>query len=408
MSYRQFIANKSLPILQLDEKLKINQFTFGFELEAIYNPTNRPVPANAPKVEVDKDTVMTRLKKLEPILKLKSKFGGSYTRDGSIKANDLQHTPFEFVSGVLQFTDANILKFMEAMKEFKNQGVYTNESCGFHIHFGFPDTTRKQLLWIKTVYLFDSVAQDHFEYFQSTHGPIPFWSARFASVGNKKKLRADLGELVKLWKRTAGSTVNQKIDNYFSQDYFISKYNVLGIHEKYRTLEWRGPRGFLATGNPQDIVAFVKAVRRFVKWLSSAEDTESVVIDPKRGIVLTRETFYEMITHSDHRIKTFGVDVAERIDKATSDAQRAAIAFEYFRGMNIYSRSATNYRKIANRIKTRYPEAWRICLARIDKTASFPEKAKMFLSKVARHLHLPVMEEQTNIASFRQYRDESV
>jgi hypothetical protein len=391
----------------LEEKLAINSFTFGFELEAIYRP-RAGVEDEDKLIDLDKEVVEKRIKALEPILGLKAKFGGSYMRDGSVKGSHGHDTPFEYVSGVLKFNDSNIRSFTEMMKSITSKGVYTNSSCGFHIHFGFPDTTRKQLLWIKLVYIFDTLAQSHFEYFQSTQGTIPFWSAKYASVGNKKKIAADLAKLIKDFKVNPNAKgMEARVNKFFSQDYFTSKYNVLGIHEKYRTLEWRGPRGFLATGDQQDIVNFVSTVRKFVAWLSNAEDVERIVVDPARGIYINKEDFFNMVEHhSPQKVSRFGVDIADQIDATQGDKKKAEIAFDYFQKMDFSSRAATNYRKIANRIKNRYPKAWEIFLKRVNAERTFPEKAKVWIMDLARklhHLHEEEMREAGLMMTFRDY-----
>jgi hypothetical protein len=198
-----------------------------------------------------------------------------------------------------------------------------------------------------------------------------------------------------------------RVNKFFSQDYFTSKYNVLGIHEKYRTLEWRGPRGFLATGDQQDIVNFVSTVRKFVAWLSNAEDVERIVVDPARGIYINKEDFFNMVEHhSPQKVSRFGVDIADQIDATQGDKKKAEIAFDYFQKMDFSSRAATNYRKIANRIKNRYPKAWEIFLKRVNAERTFPEKAKVWIMDLARklhHLHEEEMREAGLMMTFRDY-----
>lgn len=396
------------PQTDLQEKLKISDFSFGFELEALLNDTGEQTPSSGKLVVVDKEVATTRLAKLEPLLGLMAKFGGTYMRDGSLKPYDARHTPFEYVSGVIPFTDVKLVEFTKALLDMKKKGVYTNDSCGFHIHFSFPDTTRKQLLWIKTVYLYDQMAQDNFEYFQSTHGPIPFWSAKYANPGNKKKLKSELTNIVKLFRADPNSIQSHvQLNKFFFQPYFTGKYTVLGIHEKYRTLEWRGPRGFLATGQTRDIILFVRTLRKFVQWLSSAEDTNRIVIDSRRGIYLTRQQFFDMIDHhSQKRVNTFAADIVDRLETVKSNAKRVDMMFEFFSTMDLASKSATNYRKIANKLRARYPTAWAAFQVRVKKERTLPEKIKTTIAKFTRAAGLESYNESR--LSFHNYRAEQL
>lgn len=407
-SFLEFRESITAPQVDLQEKLKISDFTFGFEMEAVLNDTGEETDTSAKMVKVDKEVTLMRIKKLEPLLGLVARFGGSYMRDGSIKAFSPKHTPFEYVSGVNKFTDQNLLAFTKSMMEMKKKGVYTNSSCGFHIHFGFPDTTRKQLLWIKTVYLYDQIAQDNFEYFQSTQGAIPFWSQKYANPGNKKVLKAQLTELIKLYRKDPYSPAFQtRIHRFFSQSYFTGKYTVLGIHEKYRTLEWRGPRGFLETGQVRDIILFVRTLRKFVKWLSSAEDTNQIVLGSKRGLYITRDEFFEMIEqHSPQRVNTFAADVVTQVEQTRSNAQRAELMFNFFKTMDIASKSATNYRKIANRLKAKFPTAWKMFENRVKRERTFPQKIRLTIQKYIRAAGLESYNEETERLSFREYVSE--
>lgn len=393
--------------MDLDEKLKLADFTFGFELEAIWSNTGS-APVKGDLITVDKDLAATRIKKLEPRLQLMKQFGGGYHHDASIKAYDPKDTPFEYVSGVLQFTNQNILRFTQMLLTVQEKGVYTNESCGLHIHFGFPDTTRKQLLWIKTVYLFDKLAQDNFEYFQSSNGPIAFWSQKYASVGDKNKLKARLAALVQSYKKNPGSpVVTKRIAEFFADPYFSGKYTVLGIHEKYRTLEWRGPRGFLATGQMKDVVSFVKTLRKFVQWLSNAEDVSRITLNAKTGLFIRREDFFNMIeNHAPQSISHFAVDAADAIDKAKTDAQRAQLAYDFFKNMDYSHAYATNYRKVANRIKFRYPKAYDMFQRMVSKNSTIPDKIKRFLGAAQRAVGIRRYNESApDMYRFSEYND---
>ena len=121
-----------------------SEITVGFELEIV-------VPgARTFSSQID-DLEPGTLEQLAPqIERIVAKYGLGRMDEQSVKPNDDDldtHFGAEFDIGLIKNTDGhsqtrltatppNFTKVAQIVKEFLDNGAYTNETCGFHVHFG--------------------------------------------------------------------------------------------------------------------------------------------------------------------------------------------------------------------------------------------------------------------------------
>lgn len=344
--------------------------TFGFELEAILDPYRCTINSGENLAEISSDTLIENHfadqreiivpdAAKEMILYLKREIGGKAVTDSSITVDDPTHFPFEFASTPLELTTDVLEKVKEVLTYVTSQGVYANDSCGFHFHFSYDGVTKFDLIWIKLFYLFDN-RSEVFSTFKSTRGEIGLWSDQFANQGNIKARRNDFIHLAEQMQKPDVEFVRQ-FNAFLAQPYFSSKYTVFGIHDKYRTLEWRGPRGFLS--GQQDIVRFIDLVRDFAEWLTFASYQGSI----KAGTHKVKRKMLQKLfnRYAQPQFRHFGIDIAIAVDQADTDEARVFEMIDFFRDIDLESPHATNLRKIANRIRSRHPSAWALMEGRL-------------------------------------------
>lgn len=337
--------------------------TFGFELEAILDPSRVTFKSGENLSEIpaqslienhfaDKREIIMPDAAKELILYLKREIGGKAVTDSSITVEDPAHFAFEFASTPLELTIDVLEKVRDVLTYVTSQGVYANDSCGCHFHFSYDGVTKFDLIWIKLFYLFDN-RSEVFSTFKSTRGEIGLWSDQFANQGNIKARRADFIHLAERMQKP-DAEFGRQLNAFLAQPYFSSKYTVFGIHDKYRTLEWRGPRGFLS--GQQDIARFIDLLRDFAEWLTFASYQGSI----KAGThTVKRKMLRKLVMrYAQPQFRHFGIDIAIAVDQAETDEAKVFEMIDFFRDIDLESPHATNLRKIANRIKSRYPAAW--------------------------------------------------
>ena len=175
--------------------------------------------------------------------------------------------PFEYASPVLKFNVENIQKTVNMLADGAKRGKYfsTNESCGFHHHLSFEGITGEDAAWIVSQLAMDEQAQKLFSDFttyiqdynqEMTYHFITNWS-----------------ENVYLnYLKTAIENFDfQDIKKYLNTE----KYSILNVHNNH-TLEWRGPRDFLNSGNRKVIISFYKHLWKVVSWMTEALDRKEI------------------------------------------------------------------------------------------------------------------------------------
>lgn len=229
-------------------KLK-SDFSFGFELEGIYNTSM-----------TSRDNVFDKLNEM---------LGGQGEMhyDGSINYKD-NETSFEYASPVLKYTPSNIIKVLTCLDSLPKIGVRTNRSCGFHTHVSFDTMNVKDVLW----FIFWLCATENYLTFKKL-GRTNMFLRKYASFT--------------VFEATAANIKGGYIDSAIKNICTNSKYRAFRVHPQ-GTLEWRGPRTFLNTPTHTRTLSFFKKLDKFINcFIESCKET-SVTIN---GNIFTREEF---------------------------------------------------------------------------------------------------------------------
>ncbi len=230
----------------LNEKvIHNNDFRFGVEFECIH--------------PIDK------LDDIEDWFK-SNKWEGKH--DGSIGGyNSRTHIGREYVSNIVPYSNEGMSSVRKVLLEAFKMGCRTNHTCGLHIHFSIKfNSVRDKIVVdengeskVKSSYddviftygnnvnvtksdIYNMIYRLYFigmigNEFIDEISSISFdnsgskWNDDdYANVNELKKVMRDVSELIRL----------EEID---ISDLFGEKYNLIRVHDKYCTLEWRGPRG---------------------------------------------------------------------------------------------------------------------------------------------------------------------
>ena len=174
-----------------------SEFKFGFELEAFYSNGYMPSEDDYDEGDVyfiddrrDDDKIRDELKS---ILAKAFKFSEdevSIKSDSSLVGDDTYDYPFEWATPVMKFTPAQIKNCLNGLDIiFKNKKIYTNKSCGFHIHFSFPDISDKEVIWVVSQLAMDTKMRNRLEKFKG----IDFFDDEYAD----RSFLTDINEYIK-------------------------------------------------------------------------------------------------------------------------------------------------------------------------------------------------------------------
>ena len=249
------------------EKYLASQFKFGFELEAFLNQGRTDYRDEWD--DGDETNVRSYLKVLMAYTFGLSNEVMDLKLDGSLRPSDEDDYAFEWATPVMDFTPTNLDKCIKGLDKLVNKkGIYTNDSCGFHVHLSFPDLSDKDLIWIISQLSIDTKIIDDLLDF---HG-MNFVDDEYASIDSLDYI---------------GHMIKQEKYHMISRHFTTEKYNAFRIHPQ-GTLEWRGPRNFLNTRDVKLIKDFFKLLHRFVRWISDAISATSI-----NGV--SKENFFQMV-----------------------------------------------------------------------------------------------------------------
>lgn len=222
-------------------KFLLSDFNIGFELEAIVKNENKFERPSFSKVKkaIDKHYIIDNPKYVDD--------------DYSINGNGL---PFEFKSPIIQVTPSNIMNTLDFLDTVFNNGVYTNNSCGFHIHFSFPYISSMDAIWIISKLSIDNVALNKIKFFNNMN----MFHVNQANLDFIYQMRKAINN--RDWK---------SLDGLFS----IDKKRLIRIHPQ-GTLEWRGPRKFLNVYNQDTTKSFFLLLIDFLKWVNNTLESTSI------------------------------------------------------------------------------------------------------------------------------------
>lgn len=258
------------------EKKLTTEFTIGFELEAIWNDSNDS------EEDYDDDDDEQHYRRSNVWGDIESLFdsnfpGGDLHEDGSLDGNG---TPFEWASPVLPFNVGTMNKIIEFYRKHLGREFYVNNSCGYHNHISFQGISVEDVVWIMCKLALDDHMRDLISNFEGIE---------FVSGWSNDEYLNDLEEAVH---NLDYSRIVQLCNT--------QKYSLVNVHRN-KTLEWRGPRGFLNEEDPDLIIKFYKRLYKFISWMADVLDENEI-----EGV--SKENFLDMIRSAlpnDKRIANF-------------------------------------------------------------------------------------------------------
>ena len=261
----------------LNEKLLVNEFKFGFELEAIIENETKHSDATFAKVH-------SIIEKYFPDA------AWPYS-DGSVYPDSRGGADFEWPSPVLTFTPETIRKCITFLADLPKYGIYTNKTCGFHVHVSFPSMTQTDIRWIVFQIGLDEDIKNTILQFHE----MEFFNDEYA----KKGYLDGISRVVEDGDLSREEKIEQ-LRNWLTTD----KYRNLRIHPQ-GTLEWRGPRKFLEKEDLTIIKDFFLLLWKFISWISRAAQNKVVA-------GFTREELFDgEIVSWDQQYKKLLADIAE-------------------------------------------------------------------------------------------------
>ena len=257
------------------EKYLASQFKFGFELEAFLNDGWSDYGSTDYDDE-DEENIRDYLNEL-----ISDEFGLPYKEieikgDGSLRPSDDEDYPFEWATPTMTFTPQNLKRCIRGLNRLiNNRGIYTNDSCGFHVHLSFPDMSDTDIIWIISQLAVDQEFLSRLTYFKG----IEFLDEEYANID----FIENIGDYIK-------SGMYSYVARYFTTE----KYRAFHIHSQ-GTLEWRGPRNFLNKRELQTIKDFFKLLHDFVTWISKATVAKSI-----NGV--SKENYFKLVFGENHNM----------------------------------------------------------------------------------------------------------
>lgn len=262
------------------ESLLSSEFKFGFELEAYSalseEEKNKYVSDNTIGF-FSKQSLSQEYK--DKLIKYFSHWFGNNLKiqyDDSLKTDN---TGFEFATPIMSFTPLNIQKSIDFLNNLNNSEfkIYTDETCGFHIHFSFPTMTTEDMVWIVCHISYDESLQKLLKFFTTKNDKtFKFFNKKFAKVGFLKDIKTSIN--TNNW-----SKLNELLSN--------DKYRLIRIHPD-DNLEWRGPRNFLNEPEIQTIKEFFLQFHKIIMEIIK-------IIDKKEINGISRENFFKLVNISN-------------------------------------------------------------------------------------------------------------
>lgn len=292
-----------------DEKVLTTDFTFGFELEAHLEYRNAEEVVERLRDgeyldEVAEDFIdhfmQLAFNKVE-----KYSGNGNMQSDSSLSESRYKY-PFEWASPIYKFSPQNILEVIKGLNFLfvDNQDIFSvDNSCGFHIHLGFPNLSENlkeiNMLWI-AVNLISKMINDNDDIirFLLTYKGIKIYDDYYASIESFYSIIDDIER--ELDDGREEYEKKEIILRNLRTAYTSRKYNLFHFHERYGTIEWRGPRGFLSEGTDMIKGFFLERLYPLVMAFSNFMDKNYTVI---QGIQITRKDIERLVKSGGELIR---------------------------------------------------------------------------------------------------------
>lgn len=254
----------------LEEQLLMGEITFGFELEAYVNQNKLVFKDNHQwKHDIENVPLMTRTQFIDYdnlYKNLKYFFQTNYFGNSEFsidKDGSLGYNGFELQSPVFNLTPKNIeycIKFLMELSTTPYQ-IYTDRTCGFHVHLSFPTITPEDVYWLECNLALDEDMIKNLSSIINHNGAIiNFITPTYSSDDYLKNL-----------KNAIMNDNFQAIANELSE----VKMRLIRNHPQ-GTLEWRGPRNFLNKPDIEVIKRFFMKLYKFAKWISDTLDKKEI------------------------------------------------------------------------------------------------------------------------------------
>lgn len=249
------------------------QFTIGFELEGICTwgkylaGEDFHLPSYGAYSERNQPTGGARILKeyLDKIFKIEGSSGDSKIEsDSSLNTRGIEDLSdyrdawnFEYATNKIPFNAKNLEIIYNGLSKLDEEGIFTNNSCGFHIHMSFPEITKKEVAWIMCCIAIDEKLIDEMLQLKTKdYGTLQLFDTTInGATGEEISGYAKINFLLDI-RNAIEEKDYTKLDELLNNN----KYRVLHIASDKGTIEWRGPRGFLNYGDVDVVKAFV------LKW----------------------------------------------------------------------------------------------------------------------------------------------
>ena len=241
------------------EMVLTSEFTFGFELEAYALDLYGKLFQKGLGGDSSRETIDKTLKKQF------SKFFGNDIEIGNDASlnTDFPYAAcsFEFPTPVMSLTPANVMKCINFLEYCVDNGIVTDNHCGFHVHYAFPNITDQDRVWIVCQIALSDKYFNELANFEVAGGTLPFYSM-YANPAFFQEIRNCF---------TKDGCDYKKLSELLTTE----KYRLLRIHPQ-GTLEWRGPRNFLDSGNHPIIKEFFFKLVMVARIFSKCLDEKSI------------------------------------------------------------------------------------------------------------------------------------
>ena len=276
------------------EQLLMSEFTFGFELEAYVDPYKIPLknnekwenikhfPTNKVITYIDKPSLFKNLEYF-----FKNNFFGINSNLTVEEDNSLKYNGFEMQSPVFNLTPLNIsqcIKFLSSLNKNEYK-IYTDNSCGFHTHFAFPEITPEDIYWIECHLALDNQMKEILSSITTEDNvTINFITEKYSSDEYLDDLK--------------NAILN---DNFEEIAYIMSeeKMRLLRNHPQ-GTIEWRGPRNLINEFHPQYKETFKKS--------SKIEKIIDKIINKPSSLLYANFSLHDTIDIIDKLFKKLGAE----------------------------------------------------------------------------------------------------
>src|SRR6202167_952332 len=225
----------------IDEAVTLREFKFGFEFECFMK------------------TEDITNKDLFDSLPIKFKI----TSDESLESTSRIEKGVELVSEVLTLNPSNIIKSKQCIIRLLKQGCFTNNTCGFHVHYSYNGMDYNEICWLLIVL--------------STNNEYRKLFSEFKDINFINKKHTDdkfLDEIRNIIAYYTEGNITHEIISILTNN----KFRLLRIHPS-GTLEWRGPRNFMNSKNFGIISDFFVRLYKVADLIDKISKTKSVTVD---------------------------------------------------------------------------------------------------------------------------------